>query len=213
MVGIVVDSVSDVMELTPESIRSAPDIESAIDNSCILGLGSVGERMLILLDIEKLMSERGHGVGHCQRVGLLRHQRGGPRHMSGRRRGLQISWSEQDFPSDDQYGPTHQCLFNSPVCSRSSRADPAYAAAAAPSGPLAQGREFVWTNADFARVQALIYQRAGISLHDGKHAMVYSRLSRRLRDTGHTSFHDYLGWLETTTGRSGRSLSMPSPPT
>ena len=70
----------------------------------------------------------------------------------------------------------------------------------APSGPLAQGREFVWTNADFARVQTLIYQRAGISLHDGKHAMVYSRLSRRLRDTGHTSFHDYLGWLETHDG-------------
>ena len=56
VVGIVVDSVSDVMELTSDSIRSAPDIESAIDNSCILGLGSVGERMLILLDIEKLMS-------------------------------------------------------------------------------------------------------------------------------------------------------------
>ena len=72
--------------------------------------------------------------------------------------------------------------------------------AAAPTGPLTQGREFVWTNADFARVQSLIYQRAGISLHDGKHAMVYSRLSRRLRDTGHTSFHDYLGWLETHDG-------------
>jgi len=56
VVGIVVDSVSDVMELTPDNIRSAPDIDSAIDNNCILGLGSVGERMLILLDIEKLMS-------------------------------------------------------------------------------------------------------------------------------------------------------------
>ncbi|GAA6121337.1 CheR family methyltransferase [Acidovorax sp. FG27] len=76
-------------------------------------------------------------------------------------------------------------------------ADPA---AAASTGPLAQGREFVWTNADFSRVQALIYQRAGISLHDGKHAMVYSRLSRRLRETGHSSFHDYLGWLETHDG-------------
>lgn len=74
------------------------------------------------------------------------------------------------------------------------------AAGASPPGPLAQGREFVWTNADFARVQALIYQRAGISLHDGKHAMVYSRLSRRLRETGHGSFHDYLGWLETNDG-------------
>ena len=86
------------------------------------------------------------------------------------------------------------------VRSGPARVDPAYAAAAAPSGPLAQGREFVWTNADFARVQALIYQRAGISLHDGKHAMVYSRLSRRLRDTGHTSFRDYLSWLETHDG-------------
>ena len=86
------------------------------------------------------------------------------------------------------------------VRSGPAKVDPAYAAAAAPSGPLAQGCEFVWTNADFARVQALIYQRAGISLHDGKHAMVYSRLSRRLRDTGHTSFREYLSWLETHDG-------------
>jgi len=70
----------------------------------------------------------------------------------------------------------------------------------APTGPLAQGREFVWTNADFARVQGLIYKRAGISLHDGKHAMVYSRLSRRLRETGHDSFRDYLSWLESNDG-------------
>lgn len=63
-----------------------------------------------------------------------------------------------------------------------------------------QGREFAWTDADFARVRALIYQRAGISLHDGKHAMVYSRLSRRLRETGYQSFRDYLAWLETHDG-------------
>jgi len=64
------------------------------------------------------------------------------------------------------------------------------------TGPVAQGREFTWTSADFSRVQALIYKHAGISLHDGKHAMVYSRLSRRLRETGHESFDDYLTWLE-----------------
>ncbi len=68
------------------------------------------------------------------------------------------------------------------------------------AGPLTQGREFAWTAADFSRVQALIYQRAGISLHDGKHAMVYSRLSRRLRETGHSSFNEYLGWLEQHDG-------------
>lgn len=63
-----------------------------------------------------------------------------------------------------------------------------------------QGREFLWTGADFDHVQKLIYQRAGISLHDGKHAMVYSRLSRRLRETGHNSFREYLRWLEATDG-------------
>jgi len=63
-----------------------------------------------------------------------------------------------------------------------------------------QGREFAWTDADFDRVQALIYKRAGISLHDGKHAMVYSRLSRRLRETGHGSFDQYLSWLESSEG-------------
>jgi chemotaxis protein methyltransferase CheR len=66
--------------------------------------------------------------------------------------------------------------------------------------PDTQGREFDWTSADFDRVQSLIYQRAGISLHDGKHAMVYSRLSRRLRDTGHQSFREYLSWLENHDG-------------
>lgn len=77
---------------------------------------------------------------------------------------------------------------------------PAFFPELAPAGPLAQGREFIWTQADFARVQGLIYQRAGISLHNGKHAMVYSRLSRRLRETGHSSFTEYLTWLEQHDG-------------
>ncbi len=68
------------------------------------------------------------------------------------------------------------------------------------SGGGVQGREFAWTDADFDRVQSMIYKRAGISLHDGKHAMVYSRLSRRLRETGHQSFREYLGWLDSTEG-------------
>ncbi len=72
VVGIVVDSVSDVMELTSESIRSAPDIESAIDNSCILGLGSVGERMLILLGHRETHVQRGHGIGHRKRIRVSR---------------------------------------------------------------------------------------------------------------------------------------------
>lgn len=69
-----------------------------------------------------------------------------------------------------------------------------------PVVPDIQSKEFVWVDADFNRVQRMIYRRAGISLHDGKHAMVYSRLSRRLRETGHQSFNDYLNWLESTDG-------------
>jgi chemotaxis protein methyltransferase CheR len=63
-----------------------------------------------------------------------------------------------------------------------------------------QSREFEWTDSDFDKIQTLIYAKAGISLHDGKHAMVYSRLSRRLRETGHVSFKSYLAWLEATDG-------------
>ncbi len=63
-----------------------------------------------------------------------------------------------------------------------------------------QTSEFAWTGADFDRIQSLIYHRAGINLHDGKHAMVYSRLSRRLRETGHTSFDEYLDWLQDHDG-------------
>jgi chemotaxis protein methyltransferase CheR len=67
----------------------------------------------------------------------------------------------------------------------------------APPRPAAPSeQEFSFAAADFARVRKLIYERAGISLHDGKHAMVYSRLSRRLRDTGHRSFANYLQELE-----------------
>ena len=62
IVGIVVDSVSDVMELPPENLKSAPDIDSVIDSSAVLGLGSLGDRMLILLDIERLMSSADMGL-------------------------------------------------------------------------------------------------------------------------------------------------------
>ncbi|TXI73675.1 MAG: chemotaxis protein CheW [Limnohabitans sp.] len=62
IVGIVVDSVSDVMELPPENFRSAPDVDSVIDSGSVLGLGSLGDRMLILLDIERLMSAPDMGL-------------------------------------------------------------------------------------------------------------------------------------------------------
>src|SRR2546427_12086144 len=73
---------------------------------------------------------------------------------------------------------------------------------APPSIPAAErlDQEFSFGTADFERVRQLIYARAGISLHAGKQAMVYSRLSRRLRETGHRSFGAYLQWLDAATG-------------
>ena len=62
IVGVVVDSVSDVMELPAESIKAAPEIDSVIDSAAVLGLGSLGDRMLILLDIERLMSATDMGL-------------------------------------------------------------------------------------------------------------------------------------------------------
>jgi chemotaxis protein methyltransferase CheR len=53
---------------------------------------------------------------------------------------------------------------------------------------------------DFERIRRLIYARAGISLHENKQAMVYSRLSRRLRDLQLPDFASYLGLLERGSG-------------
>jgi chemotaxis protein methyltransferase CheR len=59
-----------------------------------------------------------------------------------------------------------------------------------------ESKEYTFSNADFERVRALIHKTAGISLNATKQNMVYSRLSRRLRTTGHTSFQSYLDDLE-----------------
>ncbi len=59
-------------------------------------------------------------------------------------------------------------------------------------------KEFNFTHRDFERVRELIYRRAGISLADSKHEMVYSRLARRLRATGINTFGQYLDTLERT---------------
>ena len=58
VVGMVVDGVSDVITLNPEQIKPAPEFGSAIDTKYVMGLGTVDDRMLILVDIEKLMTSR-----------------------------------------------------------------------------------------------------------------------------------------------------------
>ena len=67
------------------------------------------------------------------------------------------------------------------------------------AAPGAAESEFNFGTADFERVRRLIFQRAGIRLGPGKQALVYSRLSRRLRETGQRSFSAYLLRLESAT--------------
>ncbi len=62
IMGMVVDSVSDVTTLTPEQIKPAPDMGAAFDSQYMMGLGTIDERMLILVDIEKLMSSGEMGL-------------------------------------------------------------------------------------------------------------------------------------------------------
>src|SRR5574340_458882 len=58
VVGMVVDGVSDVITLSTEQIKAAPEFGAAIDTQYVMGLGTVDERMLILVDIEKLMTSQ-----------------------------------------------------------------------------------------------------------------------------------------------------------
>lgn len=58
VVGIVVDGVSDVIALTADQMKAAPEFSSSLDTQYIMGLGTVDERMIIVMDIEKLLSSR-----------------------------------------------------------------------------------------------------------------------------------------------------------
>jgi len=58
VVGMVVDGVSDVIALTPEQIKAAPEFSSSLDMEYITGVGTVDDRMIIVVDIEKLMTSR-----------------------------------------------------------------------------------------------------------------------------------------------------------
>ncbi len=62
IVGMVVDSVSDVTTLTPEQVKPAPEMGTAFSSDYMIGLGTIDERMLILVNIDKLMSSPEMGL-------------------------------------------------------------------------------------------------------------------------------------------------------
>ena len=56
VVGVVVDAVSDVLQLAATHIKAAPQMASNMGPGCITGIGSINDRMLILLDIQALLA-------------------------------------------------------------------------------------------------------------------------------------------------------------
>ena len=62
VVGMVVDAVSDVITLRPEQLRTVPEFGAAIQTEHLLAIGAIDARMLILIDIEKLMTDPEMGL-------------------------------------------------------------------------------------------------------------------------------------------------------
>jgi purine-binding chemotaxis protein CheW len=62
VIGAVVDSVSDVVTLSADMIKPAPQFDTTLDTRFITGLANVGERMLIVMNMEALMSNAEMGM-------------------------------------------------------------------------------------------------------------------------------------------------------
>ena len=62
VVGMVVDTVSDVITLKSEEIKPPPEMGAAFGTDYLVGIGTQDERMLILIDIDKLMSSAEMGL-------------------------------------------------------------------------------------------------------------------------------------------------------
>jgi len=59
LIGAIVDTVSEVLDLSGDQIEPAPDFGSKLDTEYILGMGKIGDRVKILLDIDKVFTIEG----------------------------------------------------------------------------------------------------------------------------------------------------------
>ena len=73
--------------------------------------------------------------------------------------------------------------------------------------PLVEG-EFVFTAEDFRQIAQTLHSHAGIALNEGKAALVYSRLAKRLRMLGLRSFREYCSLIEGSDGVDERQAMM-----
>ena len=74
-------------------------------------------------------------------------------------------------------------------------------------GGLVEG-EFLFTDEDFRKIAQILHSHAGIALAEGKAALVYSRLAKRLRSLGLRSFRDYCALIEGKQGVDERQAMM-----
>ncbi|MBW3097393.1 protein-glutamate O-methyltransferase [Pseudohoeflea coraliihabitans] len=81
--------------------------------------------------------------------------------------------------------------------------------AGSPEECLVSG-EYPLTRRDLSEIAALIHADAGIALNEGKASLVYSRLSKRLRRIGLTSFRDYCQFVGTNEGQAERREMLSS---
>lgn len=68
VIGVVVDGVSDVLEIPAEAIRPAPELGAAIRSEFIAAMATVGERTLVLLDADKLLTNEELGALEATRA-------------------------------------------------------------------------------------------------------------------------------------------------
>jgi purine-binding chemotaxis protein CheW len=61
-IGMVVDAVSDVLTLEPSQMRPVPELDASLATAHLMAVGSVGERMLLLVDIAQLMQSPEMGL-------------------------------------------------------------------------------------------------------------------------------------------------------
>ena len=74
-------------------------------------------------------------------------------------------------------------------------------------GGLVEG-EFLFTDDDFRKIAQILHSHAGIALAEGKAALVYSRLAKRLRSLGLRSFREYCALIEDKQGVDERQAMM-----
>jgi purine-binding chemotaxis protein CheW len=65
LVGLVVDAVSDVCDVSAEDARPTPDFGTSVDVRYMHGMAAIGNRMVVLLDIDRLMDDVGRMIGEA----------------------------------------------------------------------------------------------------------------------------------------------------